>query len=241
MSPALDDSFGLPPDTVAFYVDHQAKRSRASTFFRYPSIIGLQYYVAWWAIAAIVLQVIAWFAIIFTGKFPPSIYDYLVRFNRYSARVHAYTFLLTEKFPQFNGNGNEEYPAHFLIGPPKEKFSRWKALLRIVLAIPFYIVATVLLIGLLIIVIVDWIVIMVIGEQPSGIQNASVFCSGYFIRFNAWFSLLTEDWPKFSDEAVARSLQERGFEGSIPIGSLAASPDARIVTAAPSPPTPPTS
>ena len=54
-------------------------------------------------IAAFVCVVIAWFAILFTGRFPRGLFDFLVGVGRWSVRVTAYTFLLaTDRYPAFS-------------------------------------------------------------------------------------------------------------------------------------------
>jgi hypothetical protein len=51
---------------------------------------------------AVVAVVIAWFAILFTGRFPRSIFDYLVGVGRWTNRVTAYALLLmTDQYPPF--------------------------------------------------------------------------------------------------------------------------------------------
>ena len=54
-------------------------------------------------VVAIVAIVIAWFAILFTGSYPRSLYDYVVGVGRWSLRVQAYAFLLiTDQYPPFS-------------------------------------------------------------------------------------------------------------------------------------------
>jgi hypothetical protein len=54
-------------------------------------------------VAAIVCVVIAWFAILFTGRYPKGLFDFVVGVSRWSLRVVAYAFLLTtDRYPLFS-------------------------------------------------------------------------------------------------------------------------------------------
>ena len=54
-------------------------------------------------IGAVVAVVIAWFAILFTGRYPEPLFNYVVGVGRWSLRVSAYAFLLvTDRYPPFS-------------------------------------------------------------------------------------------------------------------------------------------
>ncbi len=55
------------------------------------------------AIAAIVCIIIAWFAILFTGRYPRGLFDFVVGVYRWGLRISAYAFLLTtDQYPPFS-------------------------------------------------------------------------------------------------------------------------------------------
>jgi len=54
-------------------------------------------------IGAVIAIVIAWFAILITGRYPKPLFDYVVGVGRWSLRVNAYAFLLvTDRYPPFS-------------------------------------------------------------------------------------------------------------------------------------------
>jgi hypothetical protein len=54
-------------------------------------------------VGAIIAIVIAWFAIVITGRYPKPLFDYVVGVGRWTLRVSAYAFLLvTDRYPPFS-------------------------------------------------------------------------------------------------------------------------------------------
>jgi hypothetical protein len=53
-------------------------------------------------IGAVVAAIVAWFAILFTGRFPRGLFDYMVGVGRWENRVAAYAFIMTtDEYPPF--------------------------------------------------------------------------------------------------------------------------------------------
>jgi len=68
-------------------------------------LLAIPHYIILWFlwIAAIVCVVIAWFAILFTGRYPRGLFDFVVGVYRWSLRVAAYAILLTtDRYPPFS-------------------------------------------------------------------------------------------------------------------------------------------
>ncbi|HSL21499.1 MAG TPA: DUF4389 domain-containing protein [Vicinamibacterales bacterium] len=70
-------------------------------------LLAIPHYLALAVLAVLVVfaVVIAWFAILFTGRYPRGLFDFVVGVGRWALRVQAYAFLLvTDRYPPFSTN-----------------------------------------------------------------------------------------------------------------------------------------
>ena len=68
-------------------------------------LLAIPHYIvlAFLTLGALLAVVFAWFAVLFTGRFPRAIFNYLVGVGRWSNRVTAYAFILvTDDYPPFS-------------------------------------------------------------------------------------------------------------------------------------------
>ena len=85
------------------YPDVEANLSRGMPLVKW--FLAIPHYIVLFflAIGAFFAVIIAWFAILFTGRYPRSIFDFVLGFQRWALRVVAYAFILTtDKYPPFS-------------------------------------------------------------------------------------------------------------------------------------------
>ena len=83
-------------------LDPPASRNRLTVFLR-PLLVVPHYFVLFFVFVAWSLTtIVAWFAILFTGAYPASLYDFGVGALRWRLRVEAYTLLLVDEYPPFS-------------------------------------------------------------------------------------------------------------------------------------------
>jgi Domain of unknown function (DUF4389) len=211
----------LVPYPVTFKADYVEKRSRLTTFFRL--LLAIPHFIAvtFYFLAAEVVVIIAWFALLFTGRYPQGMYDFVAGALRYQTRVYGYAALLTDEYPPFSGDPATPYPVDLSIGPPKPLYSRLKVLFRLILAIPVLIIQYAMQIVAQVGALISWFAIVILGRQPKGLHDMVALGLSYQQRATAYFALLTEDWPPFTDDTTDHSV-----EAAPAFGALAATPPA---------------
>jgi hypothetical protein len=173
-------------------------RNRLTTFFRYLVAIPWLIVVGLYGIVAEICAVIAWFAIVFTGKYPEGLYNFNAGFLRASSRVNGFTYLLTDEYPPFGGEEAPQYPIRVGVPEPLGAYDRLKTGLRLIFGIPVYLLAIVQSLILSVCTLVAWFTILFTGKVSDGLFNPMRSASAYLTRAGAYFLLMTEDWPPFS-------------------------------------------
>jgi hypothetical protein len=165
-----------------------------------------------------VCTVLAFFGILFTGRYPRALFDFTLGVLRWTWRVAYYTYgaLATDQYPPFSLGAEPDYPATLDIAYP-EHLSRGLVLVKWwLLAIPHYLVLGVFLggggyvasragewvddsggglVGL--VALFAGVALLVTGRYPRGLFDFVLGMDRWALRVAAYAGLMTDAYPPF--------------------------------------------
>lgn len=167
-----------------------------------------------------ILTMFAFFAILFTGRYPRSIFEFNVGVLRWSWRVgyYSYSVLGTDQYPPFTLQ-DVDYPARLDVAYPEE-LSRGLVLVKWwLLAIPHYLIVGLFTSGLVwwvneldiegepilrvgggligILVLIAAIAMLFTGRYPQGLYDLIVGLNRWVFRVAAYAALMRDEYPPF--------------------------------------------
>jgi hypothetical protein len=175
---------------IGFEMDYVERRSRLTTFFRY--LLAVPHFLF-----------VAWFALMFTGRWPAGLYEFSCGFLRYASRLSAYMYLGVDQYPPFSGAPDDSYPVRVHIAPPLASYSRLKVFFRPVYAILALVIRYALGIVINCVTLISWFAIVITGRQPAALQNALSFALSYTIRADGLLFLITETYPPLGEDGAS--------------------------------------
>jgi hypothetical protein len=191
MAPVVADS---SQPLLQYEVEYPEQLSRLLIFVKW--LLAIPHLLVLWVlgIAFSIVTLIAWFAILLTGRYPRGMWDFAISVMRWQANVGAYLLLQRDEYPPFSGS--EPYPVRLELGYP-ERLSRWKIFLKWLLVLPnVFVFYFVILIGYFA-VILAWFAILITGRYPRGLFDFVTGTMRWANRINAYVNLLTDAYPPF--------------------------------------------
>jgi len=170
-------------------------------------------------IAVVVVFVIAFFAILITGKYPRALFDFSVGVARWRWRVafYALTVVGTDKYPPFSLQPKPDYPADLTVDYP-EHLSRGLVLIKWwLLAIPHYVmilafftagevriqlhpgewISVPLLSVVSLLLTFAVVALLLTGRYPKGLYDLVLGLNRWAIRVGVYAALLRDEYPPF--------------------------------------------
>jgi Domain of unknown function (DUF4389) len=164
----------------------------------------------------------ALFAVLFTGRYPRGIFDYVVGVMQWGWRVQSYVGLLRDEYPPFSLHPAEPYPAVVEIDYPEGGIDRWRPLVHWLLAIPYLFISNLLNMIARLLLFVAAIVILFTEEFPEGLFTLVVGASRWSTRAVAYAWFMTDRYPPWDfDELTSQPAPRPG-----PAGTPAVTPPA---------------
>ena len=164
-------------------------------------LLGIPHFIilAFLWVAFAVVCIIAFFAILFTGKYPKGLFEFNTGVLRWTWRVafYSYSVLGTDKYPPFSLKPDDDYPADLEIEYP-EKLSRGLVLVKWwLLTIPHYFIVEVFTDLITILVFVVAICLLFSGRYPKDLFKLVIGLNRWSYRVTAYASLMTDKYPPF--------------------------------------------
>lgn len=179
-------------------VDAPEPQSRLTVFFRlilaipHSLIVGILGY----ALAAITL--IAWFAILFTGKYPAGMLGFATNVQHWSTRANGYVFLLTGTYPPFTLGPDDSYPVRMTGVADDGSRNRMTTFFRGFMVIPHIIALYIVGMLISIVWVVAWFAALFTGSVPAGMHNFLAGGLRWVSRLSNYLYLLNDEYPPFS-------------------------------------------
>lgn len=192
---------------MKLHIERQESYSRGElllrTFFGYFYIIiphGLALlFVGIWAS---ILNFVAMLSILFTGRYPVSTYEFMVKYLSWSTRVSASIYNLIDGYPAFGLSGS--HPAVTLEIPYPENLSRVTLLLKVFFGAIYVLIPHTLVLIFVTIVAVfysiyAWFAVLFSGQFPQSAHNYLTGTLRWSLRINLYMGYwLTDEYPPFS-------------------------------------------
>jgi hypothetical protein len=204
---------------LTFEVEYAEKLSRFLIFVKW--ILAIPQFLVVYALGSVisVITFIAWFAILFTGKYPLGLFNLVVGFTRWSANVTAYVSLFRDEYPPFAMDAGR-FPLTYDVEYP-QRLSRWLIFFKILLVIPNQFVLLFLSIASWFVSFIAWWAILFTGRYPRGLFDFNVGVLRWGYRASAYANLMRDEYPPYSTRSDARPSGGKAIAVGIGAGILA--------------------
>ncbi len=138
---------------------------------------------------------IAWFGIVFANRHPRGLWDFGAFYMRWHTKATAYAALFRDEYPPF---GEGDYPVRFDVSYPEGSRDRLSVGLRLIYAIPHFLVLIALGFAWFVTTVIAWFAILFTGNYPAGLYDFGFQVWRWQVRVESYVLLLRDEYPPFS-------------------------------------------
>jgi Domain of unknown function (DUF4389) len=181
---------------LTYDVEYPGRLSRWLIFVKW--LLAIPHFIVLYVLGIVtaLFTFLAWFAILFTGRYPRGMFDFVVGVNRWNHNAGAYNLLLRDEYPPFSMERGR-YPLTYEVEYP-ERLSRLLIFVKWLLVIPNVIVLAFLWLAVYVTSIIAWFAILFSGRYPEGLFRFAVGVIRWGARVNAYVNLMRDEYPPFS-------------------------------------------
>jgi Domain of unknown function (DUF4389) len=190
----------LDPHPVRLGFGDDLRRSRLTVFFRLLLALPHIVWLTLWGLLVAILAIPIWLATLVAGRNPVVFQRFVGAFVRYDAHVSAFILLVGGPFPGFDGRAGV-YPVDVTVDRSDGQH-RLKTLVRLVLAVPAFILAGGYAGASFVTAFFGWFASLILGRMPAGLAHLGAASIRYNAQTLSYFLLLTDRYP-FASPALA--------------------------------------
>ena len=173
-------------------------------------LLAIPHYVILYALRIFsqVVALISWFVILFTGELPESFANIQAMYLRYETRVFTFSAFMCEEYPPFAfalsaPDSGEDRRLRVDFTPELTNRNRLTVGFRFILVIPQLIALLVLNLVAFVITVVAFFAVIFTGRWPEGMRALVLNIARWYLRVEAYFLLLLDEYPPFELETAA--------------------------------------
>ena len=182
-----------PPERIANW------RPLVNWFLAIPHllVIGVLRY------ASVAVAVVCWVVIVFTGRLPSELANFQAMYLRYFLRTASFAGFLREEYPPFGfamtpTDPGDDPRVRTDVIPQLEQRNRVTVGFRLILVIPQLIVLALLAFAVWVVLLIAFFAVLFTGRWPDGLRHFTLGAMRWWLRVDAYFLLLTDEYPPFA-------------------------------------------
>ncbi len=184
------------PVTFSYVYSEISSRSELLIRILYLFVLGI--IIEAWGIVAGLAQIFQFFYVLIYAKKHKGAFDFMAGFYRFYFNVNAYSYLLTDERPPITSE-DTEYPCRITFSFEFTS-KRIELLIRFFYGFVLSLIASVWGMIVSLVVFIEWFYILFTAKKNFGLWEFSVRFINFFMRVNAYISILTDERPPITGD-----------------------------------------